>query len=156
MKPLKPFPLDELYTELYATYMRYCNELTEPDFSVLIDDPHLRQLRPMTDQEFLWSLSHDEHFSSKWGPFAHNRVLPYLLETEGDMANDRVRWKSLTQEQALFVKNLRVVEGHSWRSVARHYVIEYKLDENVTQLMGVLLCEAARQLLNESLDDGWN
>jgi len=115
--------------------MRYCNELTEPDFSVLIDDPHLRQLRPMTDQEFLWSLSHDEHFSSKWGPFAHNRVLPYLLETEGDMANDRVRWKSLTQEQALFVKNLRVVEG---------------------QLMGVLLCEAARQVLNESLDDGWN
>lgn len=153
---MKTIPLDELYAELYTRYMNYCNELTEPDFDVLMDDPHLNQLRPMTDQEFVWSINHDSSFASKWGPFANNIVLPYLLERGDDMATNKARWMRLTQEQALFVKNLRVVEGHSWRSVARHFVIEYNLDENVTQLLGVLLCEGAKEVLKEDAEDGWS
>jgi hypothetical protein len=141
--------------ELYTAYMNYCNEMQEPEFDLLVDDAHLNQLRPFTDQEFVWMLRNDEKFNAKWGPYSHNLMIQYLLEKEGDMVDSK-RWKRLTKEQALFVKNLRVVEGYSWRSIARQFISEYKIDEQVTQLMGALLCEAARQVLEESAEDGWN
>jgi len=66
------------------------------------------------------------------------------------------KWKSITQEQALFIKQLRVVEQHSWISIARCFASEYKLDNYpVSQLTGVLLCEAARELLKEESTKGW-
>lgn len=83
--------------------------------------------------------------------------LSYLLE-KGDMG-DRLlnnRWKNITQEQALFIKQLRVLEGHSWRSVARCFMHEYKLNDSVSQLTGILLCEAARHILKEDVERGWN
>lgn len=141
--------------QLYTTYMNHCNQLKEPDFSILIDDPHLNQLRPLTDQEFEWTLQNDEKFNAEWGLNSHRQIIQYLLEKEGDMANKR-HWANLTEEQALFIKDLRVGDGHSWRSVARHFIMEYGLEETVTQFMGAMLCEAARKVLGESVEDGWN
>lgn len=144
-------PIEQLYT----TYMTYCNELQEPDFDLLVDDAHLNQLRPFTDQEFVWMLRNDKIFNAKWGPYSQHQMIQYLLEKQGDMVNTK-RWRSLTKEQALFIKNLRVEEGCSWRSIARHFIIEYKIDEQVTQLMGALLCQAAQQVLEESSENGWD
>lgn len=152
----KATTIDEVYSVLYYYYLIYCNKLTEPDFEVLIDDPQLNQLRPMTDVEFSWAINNNDQFCAKWGVFSNNQALEYLLETEGEAMTDKVRWKHLTQDQAIFVKKLRVSEGHSWRSVARHFVMEYKLEDKPTHLMGVLLCEAARKALNELLEDNWN
>lgn len=71
---------------------------------------------------------------------------------------------NLTKEQAIFIKNLRVKEGYSWRAVARDVSSEYpelrvsgSVAENWgSQLDGMALCKSAMYLLNETIEDGWN
>ena len=142
--------------QLYNNYINYCNQLEEPDLQVLVDDPSGNCIRPLTAEEFEFAIETNHKFRSDWGPCSDNQWIQYLLQNREDMGDNKQHWASLTQEQALFIKNLRVVEKHSWRSVARNFVIEYDVQDNVSQMMGVMLCEAARKVLNESLEDGWN
>jgi hypothetical protein len=63
--------------------------------------------------------------------------------------------KIVTPERAARIKELRVVEGYSWRAVARqcheefegHLEAEWYPESN--QLMGVALCNRACELLSE-------
>lgn len=142
--------------QLYANYLNYCDQLQEPDYQVLVDDPHTNTIRPLTAEEFEFAVETDHKFRSSWGPCSDNQWIQYLLQNGEDMGDNKQQWRSLTKEQALFIKNLRVVEKHSWRSIARNFVIQYDVQDNVSQMMGVMLCEAARKVLNESLEDGWN
>jgi len=142
--------------QLYTNYLNYCDQLQEPDYQVLVDDPHTNTIRPLNIAEFEFAIETDHKFRSNWGPCSDNQWIQYLLQRDETMGDSKQQWVSLTQEQALFIKNLRVKERHSWRSVARNFVIEYDVQDNVSQMMGVMLCEAARKVLNESLEDGWN
>lgn len=71
---------------------------------------------------------------------------------------------TLTKEQALFVKKLRVEKEYSWRAVARDVSAEYpelgvdgNIDQNRgNQIDGIALCDAAMNLLGETIEDGWN
>lgn len=71
---------------------------------------------------------------------------------------------NLTLSQALFVKFLRIRCEGSWRWIASKYQRRYgeKLpwNEDMTfggnQIVGMELCDAAMNLLNESVEDGWN
>ena len=51
-------------------YQKYLNEvevLQEPDFDLLVDDPQMNKLRPMTIKEFRNRISEDSEFAKKWG-----------------------------------------------------------------------------------------
>jgi hypothetical protein len=71
---------------------------------------------------------------------------------------------TLTKEQALFIKDLRVTKDYSWRAVARDVSGEYpelgvsgSVEYNMgNQIDGIALCDAAMKLLGESIEDGWN
>jgi hypothetical protein len=63
---------------------------------------------------------------------------------------------NITLEQAQFIKNLRVVEGYTWRAVARDYSEKYMDEQTNHQILGMNLCESAMRLLGECVEDGWN
>lgn len=63
---------------------------------------------------------------------------------------------NITQEQALFVKKLRVFEKRSWRNIARCYITKFSIQESASTLVGRLLCELARKTLQETTDNSWN
>ena len=62
----------------------------------------------------------------------------------------------ITLEQAKFIKNLRVVEGYTWRAVARDYSAQYMTSRSNNQILGIALCTSAMLLLEEQVEDGWN
>ena len=69
----------------------------------------------------------------------------------------------LTKKQADFIKNIRVNHEYSWRAVARDTKKEFpemNIDSDGetygNQLDGISLCDAAMNLLNENVEDGWN
>jgi hypothetical protein len=62
----------------------------------------------------------------------------------------------ITLEQAQFIKNLRVVEGYSWRAVARDYSEKYMEEKTTNQILGINLCTSAMRLLGETVEDDWN
>jgi hypothetical protein len=62
----------------------------------------------------------------------------------------------ITLEQAQFIKNLRVVEGYTWRAVARDYSEKYMDEKTNHQILGMNLCASAMRLLGEQVEDGWN
>jgi hypothetical protein len=62
----------------------------------------------------------------------------------------------ITLEQAQFIKNLRVVEGYSWRAVARDYSEKYMEEKTTNQILGMNLCNSAMRLLGETMEDDWN
>ena len=75
------------------------------------------------------------------------------------MELDKHPWKQLinSKERADFVKNLRCVEGHTWRSVASHCATEWKGGWGSNQIAGMYICETAADFLKE--DNGtepWN
>ena len=51
----------------YEKYKKYAESLTEPDFSVHIDDPKNNGIRIMTQKEFSDTIVNDEKFAKKWG-----------------------------------------------------------------------------------------
>jgi hypothetical protein len=71
---------------------------------------------------------------------------------------------NLTKEQAEFIKDLRVKNGYSWRSVARDVSAKFpelnvsgNIEENWgNQIDGIALCDAAMKFFNEKVEDGWN
>jgi hypothetical protein len=142
--------------DLYRNYMNYCNQLSEPDLDALMDDPHLNCLRAFTEIEFEYMLKNNATFNSNWGTYSDNQMSQYLLANVDDMGeHHNNHWMSLTQEQALYIKKLRVTEGHSWRSVSRNFILQYEVQEITSQLMGILLCEGARKVLNEQDNTEW-
>lgn len=62
----------------------------------------------------------------------------------------------ITLEQAQFIKNLRVVEGYSWRAVARDYSEKYMEEKTTNQILGMTLCTSAMIVLGETIEDDWN
>jgi hypothetical protein len=62
----------------------------------------------------------------------------------------------ITLEQAQFIKNLRVIEGYTWRAVARDYSEKYMDEKTNHQILGMNLCTSAMLLLGEHVEDGWN
>lgn len=70
----------------------------------------------------------------------------------------------MTKFQALFVKYLRVRCDGSWRWVAGKYEeryihkIPFKFEPTFggNQILGMDLCDTAMELLNETIDNGWN
>lgn len=70
----------------------------------------------------------------------------------------------LSMEQALFIKDLRVNQGYSWRAVARDVSEKFpelnvrgNAKENYgNQIDGLRLCDEAMCLLGEYVENGWN
>jgi hypothetical protein len=62
----------------------------------------------------------------------------------------------LNEEQANFIKNLRVNEGYTWRAIASEYSRKYMDEPSGNQLLGLELCTAAMKFLGEKVEDGWN
>ena len=62
----------------------------------------------------------------------------------------------LNEEQAMFIKNLRVIDGYTWRAVARDYSEKYMEEKTNHQILGMNLCTSAMFLLGEQVEDGWN
>lgn len=71
---------------------------------------------------------------------------------------------NLDQEQAVFIKKLRVDNGYSWRAVARDVSEVFHNLKDIggspvksgNQIHGIALCDAAMNMLNETVEDGWN
>jgi len=63
--------------DLYRNYMNYCNQLAEPDFDALLDDPHLSCLRPLTEIEFEYTLKNNATLNSNWGTYSDNQMSQY-------------------------------------------------------------------------------
>lgn len=68
--------------------------------------------------------------------------------------------EEINQEQAEFIKNLRVNQNYSWRAVAREFADrfpEIKWVDKGNQISGMILCDAARDFFNEDVEkDNWN
>lgn len=64
--------------------------------------------------------------------------------------------RMMTVERALFVKNLRMTQQCTWRSVAAYCHAEWQADEAWTppsnQLAGMQLCRIAGEILHEIID----
>lgn len=66
--------------------------------------------------------------------------------------------KELTAEQAQFIKDLRIHQEFTWRSVANAFREKYP-DFGIryeSSIDGANLCEQAMKLLEEEVEDGWN
>jgi len=63
----------------------------------------------------------------------------------------------MTIAQAAFVRQLRVVEGYTWRAVAETCAIEWAGDWGSNQLAGLALCERAAAMHDEDPNtEPWN
>ena len=64
----------------------------------------------------------------------------------------------MTQDLANHIRDLRCVQGCTWRRVAE--LIYEHIDGNwnppSNQIVGMDLCEMAMMFLNEEVEDGWN
>lgn len=68
-------------------------------------------------------------------------------------------WRKLitSKERADYVKQLRCVDGHSWRSVASHCNEKWQGDWESNQIAGMYICETAADFLNEdAASEPWN
>lgn len=64
----------------------------------------------------------------------------------------------LTEEQAVQIRHWRNQQGYSWRMVAEQTAAmwpEMKLFPP-SQAKGIQLCDAAMELLGETVEDGWD
>lgn len=69
----------------------------------------------------------------------------------------------LTQEQILFIKNIRTVHNYSWGAVAREFCDRWPgfTDKNNKRAVasgpcGAALCDTVMKELKEDVEDGWN
>lgn len=80
----------------------------------------------------------------------------------------------MNEELALFIKDLRVTQGYSWRAVDRDFNVKYIPEDKWWcnpaalkagfnreqslghQIAGMELCQVAMEFLNEDIEDGWN
>lgn len=72
-----------------------------------------------------------------------------------DQAADE--FADMTIEQANFVRQLRVVDGYSWRAVAETCALEWGGTWGSNQLYGMAICEQAAGMLDgHYMDEVWN
>jgi len=65
-------------------------------------------------------------------------------------------FENMTKEQAIFVRELRVDEGYSWRAVASACNKEWGGDWGSNQLAGMAICEKAATFFDEGYEKIWN
>ena len=73
---------------------------------------------------------------------------------------EQQRLLSLNKEQAELIRQLRVVEGYSWRKICVELTTKYpELSESgkptENQLLGVQLCNSAQLILNQQNTIEW-
>ena len=64
----------------------------------------------------------------------------------------------MTEEDALKIKEWRVQEGCSWRTIAKKASIKWPEKDipYCNQRVGMQMCYKAMEILGETLEDGWN
>jgi len=119
-------------------------EMTEEDKSVMGLDP---------DAEFIEVTSAEQLMD-----------IVKAVGAKADEFKEQVGGKGLTQEQADFIRNLRVEVGCTWRAVAAHCHAQKGFVEALgdwappsNQLMGIELCKTAAAMFGEDPNaDPWN
>ena len=62
----------------------------------------------------------------------------------------------LTKEQALEIKQWRVVENCSWHEISIRFTKKYEKDQRPDSYFGMCITDDAMRMLNEKLEDGWD
>ena len=89
------------------------------------------------------------------------RLSPEQLTVMADGANET--WERFNQHirldkpRAKVVRHLRVMQGFSWRAVARRCALLWKAPWGGNQIAGMVICEQAAKMLGEDfMKEPWN